>query len=301
MTVLTLESAVARGFARTPLVGAGEVHWCPEVMARLFSLIASPVIQACTRTLVIEFGSQRHQAMLDDYIAGGELDATRLSLVSEDTLHDMLWSPLIYQQFLAHVRDVNLTLSPGARWRVLAAEAPFDWSSATEATWQSAMARRDAHYADTVRRHVMAQGETALLIFGAMHLQKGPPDIGESASLGHWLADELTAIWPAMDSEAFSVDQWFTSDYDQVLDLAGNKEIGGLPWYRFSRRSEGESMLSAHVDMLWYPGPVSRRVAVPVERLSDAGWLARTRARLARRSPARQAQLNALLTREMHE
>ena len=292
---MALEEAVARGFSRTPLVGVGEVHWCPEVMTRLFALVASPVIQACTRTLVIEFGSQHYQAALDDYIAGGELDAEHLSLITEETPHGMLWSPLVSQKFLTHVRRVNLTLPLKVRWRGVAAEAPFDWPSATESRWQSAMDLRDAHYARTVRRHVVAQDETALLVFGAMHMQKGAPAVGEAASLGHWLADELTAIWPAIDSEVFKVEQWFAPGcHDQVLDLAEHEMLRDLPWRWFNRRSGGASVLSAHVDMLWYPGPVTRRVAIPAERLSDAGWLARTRARIARRSLACQAQLNAL-------
>ncbi|MCM5703930.1 hypothetical protein [Larsenimonas salina] len=288
--VCSLIEAVDAGFQRTPLVGVGEMHWCPEVLEQMFALIEAPAVQAHTQTVVVEFGSERHQGMLDRYLAGEALSDTALSLICEDTLHGVLWSPWVYQQFFEHVRRVNQTLPPSKRWRVLLAEAAFDWQTATETRWQAAMDERDARYADCVTRHVLARDDKALLIFGAMHLIKSTLPDARAPSMGTLLARQLTTLWPVIDGPTHT-EATAAWPIGSVIVLDDAPAVGRWPFDGFTRKGQGVGYTRNYCDMLWHAGAFTRTVCLPEGRLSDAGWLERTRARIETRSVERQRQL----------
>lgn len=84
-----------------------------------------------------------------------------------------MWDVPIYEEFFRAVREVNQKLTKDRRLRVLLADPPIDWAAVKTAPdhfkW---LALRDTHGAELVQREVLARNRKALLIFGAMHLQR---------------------------------------------------------------------------------------------------------------------------------
>jgi hypothetical protein len=70
------------------------------------------------------------------------------------------------------VRDINKSLAPDRGLRVLAGDPPIDWSRvASFEDW--ARAKRDPHAAAVIEREVLAKRRKALVVYGAMHVERG--------------------------------------------------------------------------------------------------------------------------------
>lgn len=123
--------------------------------------------------IVVEFGSARYQPLMDRYIRGEDVAADELRRAWQETTQHAVWDVPIFEEFFRAVRGVNATLPKDRQLRVLLADPPIDWSAVKTAsdhfTW---LRQRDTHAASLVQQEVLAKKRKALLIFGAMHLQR---------------------------------------------------------------------------------------------------------------------------------
>jgi hypothetical protein len=174
-------------FAETPIVAFGEHHGSTDEHRILQALVCDPRFADTVNDVVVEFGNQRLQDVIDRYIGGDDVSADELAQVwRESTQRSGVWEAPVYRQFFAVVRSINRGRSPKERVRVLAGDPPIDWSTITDTRdcdlsdptclehWD-----REENYAAVVRNEVLNRDRTALLIAGAGHMtrrvESGPP------------------------------------------------------------------------------------------------------------------------------
>ena len=79
----------------------------------------------------------------------------------------------ITEAFFRAVREVNASLPPERRLRVLLGGPPIDWDAVeSREDHQKWIELRDTHAATLIRREVIEKGRRALVVYGSMHLQR---------------------------------------------------------------------------------------------------------------------------------
>ena len=137
------------------------------------ALIRHPTFARNVNDIVVEFGSARYQDVMDRYIRGEDVPARELRHVWQDTTQHAVWDVPIFEDFFRAVRQVNQSLATNRQLRVLLADPPIDWTEVKTAPDHFKWLRmRDTHGAELIQREVLAKKRKALLIFGAMHLQR---------------------------------------------------------------------------------------------------------------------------------
>ncbi|ANF57415.1 hypothetical protein [Halotalea alkalilenta] len=186
-------SALAGWFDQAGLVGLGEAHLTPKVMRALTELILSEAIASRCQDLVVEFGCQRHQALLDAYLAGSRLGAGALKPIWNDGPHATLWRHPVYAALLRRLRAVNRKRPAQRRMRMWLAEPAGEWPCA----------ERDRHrrkaFLGCIEQRLLASGRPGLLLFGMRHLARSPVD--GRVTLASQLLDEgiaLRTLWPEL-------------------------------------------------------------------------------------------------------
>lgn len=137
------------------------------------ALVRHPTFARNVNDIVVEFGSARYQDVMDRYIRGEDVPASELRHAWQDTTQHAVWDVPIFEEFFRAVRQVNQPLAANRQLRVLLADPPIDWTAVkTAADHFKWLRMRDTHGAELVLREVLARKRKALLIFGAMHLQR---------------------------------------------------------------------------------------------------------------------------------
>jgi hypothetical protein len=87
----------------------------------------------------------------------------------------MVWERPIYERVFQKIREINQTLTPDRRVRILLVEQPFEWSAVTSAMEFNRLdLKRDQYYADRIEREVLSRGRKAVAIFGTLHFLRTP-------------------------------------------------------------------------------------------------------------------------------
>jgi hypothetical protein len=166
--------AMLDAFASHDIVALDEGrHGNEQAHALRLTLIRHPAFARTVDDIVVEFGSARYQEVMDRYIRGEEVAASDLRRAWQDTTQHAVWDVPMFEEFFRAVRQVNQSLAGSRRLRVLLADPPIDWSAVKTAADHFKWLRlRDTHGAELIQREVVAKKRKALLIFGAMHLQR---------------------------------------------------------------------------------------------------------------------------------
>lgn len=147
-------------------------HGNENTHAFLDRLLRDPRTAHTIDDIVVEFGTARHQAVIDRFVAGGDVGDAELRRVWQDTTQVLVWEAPVYERFFRTVREVNRALPAAQRLRVVLGDPPIDWSTVhTFADWTRS--KRDQHAADVIEREVLAKQRKALVIYGAMHVKRG--------------------------------------------------------------------------------------------------------------------------------
>jgi uncharacterized iron-regulated protein len=115
--------SIVRAFDRYPMVAIGESHWLKEAGDFYVALVRDKGFQSKVNCIMIEFASRRSQPIVDRYINGEDVAQTELQQVWRDTTKVFSWESPIYRRLLASVREVNRSLPPERRLRVLAGDS----------------------------------------------------------------------------------------------------------------------------------------------------------------------------------
>lgn len=173
-------TAIVEAFRSHAVVALGEgPHGNEQGHAFRLSLIRDERFRAVVNDILVEFGSGRYQDLMDRYVQGEAVPHEMLRRVWQDTtVASAVWDRPIYEEFFRAVRELNLSLPPERRLRVLLGDAPIDWarvqSPANLRKWAMA---KDRHSADVVKREVLAKGRRAFIVYGDGHLQgRGFPE-----------------------------------------------------------------------------------------------------------------------------
>lgn len=127
------------------------------------ALVRSPEFARRAHFIVVEFASTAEQEILDRYIRGDDVPIDELQRVWRNTTQSWssVWESPVYAEFFAAVRDVNRTLPPAGRIRVLGGDPPEG----------SSMDRNDSAVA-VLEKDVLKHHAKALVIYGSGHLQR---------------------------------------------------------------------------------------------------------------------------------
>jgi hypothetical protein len=150
-------TAIIEALKTHQVVAFGELHWNAEISDLRLALLRDPRFPEVVRDIVVEFGTAKHQDVIDTYTSGGDVTPEDLERVWSDTAFPNVWANPIYKQFYETVRDVNAKLPADRRILVILGEVE---TMAAEA--------------ELTRREVIAYGRIALLVYGEMHFSRKP-------------------------------------------------------------------------------------------------------------------------------
>lgn len=190
--------AVVEAFEDHRVVAIGEIHGSRSIHTFLQTLLGDPRLLGVMNDVAVEFGSARHQATIDRYVLGDDVQDAELELVWTDTTQRSgVWNSPFYRAFFERIRDLNAERAPDDRIRVPLGDPPIDWDAITETGdceeddpqcldhW---LFQRDEHFAAVVRDESLALGRRVLVVAGAGHIRRNP-----GAESPHSLTDELDA------------------------------------------------------------------------------------------------------------
>jgi len=148
--------SIVDAFDRFPIVAIGEGHSLREVGDFYVSLVNDTGFRKKVNDIVIEFGSQLSQPILDRYINGEEVPLTELQQVWRNTTKVFAFESPVYAQLLKTVRDANRDLPPAHRLRVLAGDAPIEWTKVTSHKQWESYQPNDLSFAEVIVERVLA-------------------------------------------------------------------------------------------------------------------------------------------------
>jgi hypothetical protein len=174
---------VLDAFRRYSVVAIGETHSNEQEHAFFRALIATDAAVSAGIDLVVEFGNARYQPVADRFVNGESVDAASLRRIWQNTtIPGVTWDVPVYEAFYREARNVNASLPPHLRIRVLLGDPAVDWDRADRGGWIPASTgrlgwptdderyERDFHVATVVRREVLTRKRQALVIQGAHHV-----------------------------------------------------------------------------------------------------------------------------------
>jgi CubicO group peptidase (beta-lactamase class C family) len=175
---------------------------------------------AAVNDIVVESGNGRHQAMMDRYIAGGDVPEKGLRMAwLETTQPNPVWDRDIYADMFRTIREINQKLPKAKQLRVLLGDAPYTYDPSNPG---KPIDRPESFPANLILHEVIAKKRKALIVYGGMHyLRRGPgappvpgqPTLPGSGSIVNQLENagvKVFSIWtftsPGQDLTALQAD-----------------------------------------------------------------------------------------------
>jgi hypothetical protein len=234
-------SVILNAFSSYPIVALGEgPHGNEQGHAFRLALLRDPRFAALVNDIVIESGSARYQDVIDQFVGGEDAPEVALRAARENTVTPTpAWDRLMYEEIFRAVRDVNRSLPPGRRLRILLGDPPIDWSDIRAPDdYRPWLMRRDSHPAELIQREVLTKGRRALVIYGDGHFQARSERPGRS----------LVGILETGGTNVFAVTSTFA-------DLSAfQKDVAGwpTPWLASLK---GTSLGAAPYETFFGPPP----------------------------------------------
>ena len=208
-------STILDAFTTHPVVALGEgAHGNEQGHAFRLALYRDPRFAAVVNDIVVESGSARYQDFMDRWVQGESVPETELlRAVRENTVTPTpAWDRPMYEEMFRAVRDLNRSLPPERRLRILLGDPPIDWREVRTADdYRGWLMQRDAHPAALIQREVLAKGRRALVVYGDGHFQARTERPGRS----------LVGILETSGTKVFSVTSTFADLSTVQKDVAG--------------------------------------------------------------------------------
>ncbi len=214
-------AAILAAFERHAIVAVGDPHGNEQAHAFRLALIRDPRFPAAVDDIVVEWGNALYQDVMDRFVDGDDVPDAELRQVWWNTTQPGQGNDRpTTQAFFRAVREVNASLLPERRLRVLLGDPPIDWDAVeSREDHQKWLELRDTHAAALIRREVIEKGRRALVVYGSMHLQRrnllSNYELVEDPNL-HTLVQQLEregdtrvfTVWPAagVDLQALQPD-----------------------------------------------------------------------------------------------
>ena len=169
---------IIEAWRTSDLVCLGEAHARKNDSDLRLALVRHPRFAETVRVVVVEFANPAHQALLDRFVLqGDEMTRDQIAPVWRDATGAEVWESPIYETFLRAIRDVNRTLAPGARVRVLAGDTEVDWTRIKTAEQlvpllKSGLLNRGANIRKIIAEQILDKQVKALALYGSEHCAK---------------------------------------------------------------------------------------------------------------------------------
>ena len=116
-------------FQRKPIVVLCDIHGLAQLEDFYGALVLDPRFADAVGNVIVEFGGEAYQSVIDRYVGDGDVSADELRHVWTETPG---WVPgptrLGYINFLAALRAANARLGPEHRIKVWLGEPKVEWS-----------------------------------------------------------------------------------------------------------------------------------------------------------------------------
>jgi hypothetical protein len=273
-------AAILDAFASYDVVGMNAAHSDRTQDEFILTLIRQPRLASTVNDIVVECGNRRYQSILDRFIAGEDVPLDRVRPVWRDTSVLMCGLSGFYDSFFSAVRDLNRSLPPNRRLRVVAGDPPVDWTAGAAAR----AVDRDASISEAMIDEVLSKHRKALMLFGVSHLFHGG-----SSAVGRYESSYPGKTFVIDTHHGFAA--FFDLDRGRQLEarmrgwptpsmvrLEGSWLAGlDLPYFLwpFTKRMAGESYARLVDGYLYFgPGSTLEYEAVPASILDDAPHIA---------------------------
>ena len=160
--------AIGAVLHRHRIVLVGEIHGWRAEHRLLRGLLERAAIEGGATDVVVEFGNARHQALVDRYVAGAEVDVAR---AWRETTQGGVWDAPDYAAFYAAVRAHN-TRHPARPLRLVLGDPPYRPEATPPTQLDFWVLQRDIHFAHVIQREVVARGRRALVVAGDGHVRR---------------------------------------------------------------------------------------------------------------------------------
>ena len=167
------EKAVLDLFQKYEVVGMDVDHGNKDMNNFIFALIRNPDLPNRVNDIAVECGNSLYQPILDRYIAGEDVPFAEVRKVWRDTTQYQMWGLSSFcEAFFPLVRQINQSLPPGKKLRVLATDSAIDWSKikTREDLKKYGGEGRDKTIASVMEKEVLSKHRKALMLFGNFHL-----------------------------------------------------------------------------------------------------------------------------------
>ena len=167
-------------FNHKSVVAIGDDHNLAQQEEFYSALVRDPRFAQNVGNVVVEFGGEASQSIIDRYVDGVDVPLGQLRRVWTETAG---WIPgptsLGYVNFFVSVRNANSKLPVGRRIRVWLGDPSIDWSKINSfRDLQPYLAARDANFSRLLSDEILTRQKKTLLIIGTQHLF-GPNTLGE--------------------------------------------------------------------------------------------------------------------------
>jgi hypothetical protein len=218
------------------VVALGDWHYNLQLHELRLELIRDPRFPDAVNDIVVEFGTPKHQGVIERYVNGFDVARDELRRVWAETSMGSVWDGAVYEEFYQAVREVNANLPEHRRIRVVLGDP-------TPLTMEAEAAQ--------IKRAVIDKGRNALIVFGAMHLPRKPlfypvsdPQFAqdvyedpESVSTTAHLESagiSVFSIWPKAIDEFVEVQPEIESWAMPALSVVSGTTLGLAPFARFA-------------------------------------------------------------------
>jgi len=156
------------------IVALGENHGHAELHSLILKTLATKRAAKSLDDIVVEWGNSLYQPEIDRYISGESVPwdsvalAWRNAVVSPNTV----WDSEVYADFFRGVREINGSLNPENKFRVLLADSPIDWDAIESREDVAPFFDRAASMADILRKESLLKGRNSLFLAGGLHVSK---------------------------------------------------------------------------------------------------------------------------------
>jgi hypothetical protein len=224
--------AIIEAFGSHSVVALSEgTHGNEQGLAFRLSLIRDPRFALRVNDIVLEGPNARYQDVMDRYVRGEEVPVDLLRRVWDDTTQQQangpMWAGEVPETYRA-VRQLNASLLPEHRLRILLGDPPIDWDQVhvkgDPGKW---IALRDTFPAELIEREVLAKNRRALVVFGNMHFQRKQMLANYESAGGGPLATVVSALeLSGSRTKVFSI--WSATDAD-LSDLQPDVSTWRVP------------------------------------------------------------------------
>ncbi|MGB0836027.1 MAG: hypothetical protein ACPGR2_16060 [Psychrobium sp.] len=268
---------VNKAFKTKQFVALGDAHYYPGYMSEITKIVTSNKITPHVNKIVVEFGNQKSQVWIDDYIAGKDVDETHLKHVLRETIYFTAWLNDDYLNFFKAIRTENQSRAKDNKINVILAESHFDWNkNVTSQQWESAAQNKVEGFYQQIEP-LINSNEKAFLIFGGFHLLS-------SESQQHSLVDRINkakpnatfTVWPmiqkVLQHPFEQQENGIISTSETTLAPIHFQDIMPKARFTLSKMDMSDANLQDLVDGFLYVGSNERSLKLPESISKDKLW-----------------------------